>query len=206
MPTPSSDTTPQKFDFKRDLTALIPFLRAFSRSLCRQPAQAEDLAQEALVKAWHARTSFVPGTNMKAWLFTILRNEFYSQARRSWRQMPWDEGAGARVPAAADAQQWYLELCDVADGLRTLPDDQREALILVGAAGFSYQEAGGICGVPDGTFKSRVARGREALAKFLESGAKVPHVAGAAKHGHADIMGQLDAIVPKAARRKTKAE
>lgn len=170
MPSSSKTAASPKFDFKRDLVALIPFLRAFARSICREGAKAEDLAQDALVKAWNARASFVPGTNLKAWLFTILRNEFYSEGRRSWRQMPWDEEAGTRIPAAAHEQQWHHELCGVADGLHSLPTDQREALVLIGAAGFSYTEASQICGVPEGTIKSRVARGRIALLAFMEGG------------------------------------
>ncbi len=190
-----------KFDFKRELIALIPFLRAFARSLCRQSGQAEDLAQEALAKAWHARRSFQTGTNLKAWLFTIMRNEFYSRARRDWRQMPWDDEAGGRIPAAADAQQWHLELCDVAEGLRHLPLEQREAVILIGAAGFSYCEAARICGVPEGTVKSRAARGREALANFLDGGKALTHPSGSRRDsGAADIMAQLAAIVPAGTR------
>src|ERR1700728_2336259 len=160
---PSQITASPKFDFKRDLVALIPFLRAFSHSMCRQHAKAEDLAQEALAKAWKARSSFQPGTNLKAWLFTILRNELYSRARRDWRQTPWDEAAAQDIHAPADEQRGNLELCDTADALRGLPTEQREAVIVVGAAGFSYQEAAKICGVPEGTVKSRVARGRQAL-------------------------------------------
>ena len=193
----SSQTKSVPFDFKRELIALIPFLRAFARSLCSHQAKAEDLAQEALAKAWHARDSFHAGTNLKAWLFTILRNEFYSQARRGWRQLPWDEDAAERVPAAPGAQHWHLELCDVAEGLRALPVDQREAVILVGAAGFSYSQAAKICGVPEGTVKSRVSRGRLALVALMESGGHTalrPSIH--RKGGSADIMAQLAAIRP----------
>jgi RNA polymerase sigma-70 factor (ECF subfamily) len=170
--------------------------------MCRQHAKAEDLAQEALAKAWKARSSFQPGTNLKAWLFTILRNELYSRARRDWRQTEWDQDAAERIPAAADAQHWHLELCDVADGLRSLPVEQREAVILIGAAGFSYSEAGEICGVPEGTVKSRVARGRMALVAFMEGGKTVTHEPVAHhKGGSADIMGQLAAIRPARGKR-----
>ena len=94
--------TPDEADaqFRKDLLALIPFLRAFSRSLCGERELADDLAQEALAKAWQSRDTFRPGSNLKAWLFTILRNQFYSDRRRAWRQAPWDETAVERVPAA----------------------------------------------------------------------------------------------------------
>jgi RNA polymerase sigma-70 factor, ECF subfamily len=185
------------FDFKRDLVALIPFLRAFSHSLCRQHSKAEDLAQETLAKAWRAREDFQPGTNLKAWLFTILRNELYSRARRDWRQTPWDEAAAQYIPAPADAQQWNLELCDTADALRNLPTEQREAVILIGAAGFSYQEAAEICGVPEGTVKSRVARGRQALLEMLAGNTALTRRPNPQRQGGAaDILAQLAAIMP----------
>src|ERR1700755_2508308 len=85
-------------DFKSELLALIPFLRAFARSLCGNHDSADDLAQETLVKAWQSRATFIPGTNLKAWLFTILRNQFYSDRRRAWRQAPWDQEAAERIP------------------------------------------------------------------------------------------------------------
>jgi len=192
--TPAAKPT---FDFKRDLVALIPYLRAFAHTLCRQYSKAEDLAQETLAKAWRAREDFQPGTNLKAWLFTILRNELYSQARRDWRQTPWDEAAAQYIPAPADEQQWNLELCDTADALRQLPTEQREAMILIGAAGFSYHEAAEICGVPEGTVKSRVARGRQALLEALASNKTLAHLPTARRVGGcADIEAQLAAIIP----------
>lgn len=196
MPSPNKTAASPPFDFKRELLVLIPFLRAFARSLCSHHTKAEDLAQDALVKAWHARAGFQPGTNLKAWLFTILRNEFYSRARREWRQLPWDEELGARIPAAANEQHWHHELCDVANGLHSLPTDQREALILIGAAGFSYTEASQICGVPEGTIKSRVARGRQALLGFMEGSRVADGVS--TRDGAADILAQLAVLVPPA--------
>jgi RNA polymerase sigma-70 factor (ECF subfamily) len=135
--------TPDEADaqFRKDLLALIPFLRAFSRSLCGERELADDLAQEALAKAWQSRDTFRPGSNLKAWLFTILRNQFYSDRRRAWRQAPWDETAVERVPAARGEQTWAVQLSDTARALRGLPAEQREALILVGAGGFSYEDA-----------------------------------------------------------------
>jgi RNA polymerase sigma factor (sigma-70 family) len=185
------------FDFQREMIALIPFLRAFAGSLCRHRDLADDLAQETMVKAWRAKSRFEPGTNMKAWLFTILRNELLSRRRRDWRQAHWDEGAAERIPAAADAQVWNLELCDTADALHCLPDDQREALVLVGAAGFSYQEAADICGVPLGTIKSRVARGRAALLDLVDGVKPLTRLDTVREiGGFNDILAQLTAILP----------
>jgi RNA polymerase sigma-70 factor (ECF subfamily) len=195
---PTPKTIPD-FDFKRELMALIPLMRAFARSLCQHPSRAEDLAQDALVKAWKAQASFQVGTNLKAWLFTILRNEFYSRLRREWRQMPWDQESAGRIPAPAQEQQWHLALCDVAEAMRHLPTDQREALILVGAAGFSYAEAAEICAVPQGTVKSRVARARQALLGLTARGGRPAKPLSTAyrQGGIADIMAQLAAIVPQ---------
>jgi RNA polymerase sigma-70 factor, ECF subfamily len=161
-------STAMVHDFQRDLVSLIPHLRAFARSLCRQYELGEDLAQEALAKAWRARDRFEPGTNLKAWLFTIVRNEYYSHGRRAWRQTRWNEANAERQAAPADPQLWSLELSDTANALRELPDVQREALVLVGAGGFSYEDAAKICGAPTGTVKSRVARGRAALIEILD--------------------------------------
>lgn len=157
------------WSFERELVGQIPALRAFSRSLCRNRQLSEDIAQEALAKAWRSRGKFEQG-NLKAWLFTILRNEFYSHCRRISRESAWDEDLAERIPAPPDEQQWAVELSDTVQALYKLPAAQREALVLIGAAGFSYQEAAEICGVPIGTAKSRVARARAAIAAILEDG------------------------------------
>src|ERR687896_455352 len=159
--------------FKRELVGLIPHLRAFARTLCGDPAAADDLAQDAMMKAWDARTSFQPGTNMKAWTFMILRNQFYSEKRRSWRQSQLDQEAAERTLVAADDPAAPIALDELRQALSSLPDEQREALILVGAGGFAYEEAAEICGCAVGTIKSRVARGRVALEALL-TGGKLP--------------------------------
>ncbi len=183
--------------FKADLLELIPFLRAFARSLCGSPDTADDLAQEALVKAWQARASFAAGTNLKAWLFTILRNQFYSDRRRAWRQVPWDEDAAERIPGASGQQSWAAELSDTTRALTALSDEQREALILVGAGGFSYEDAARICNCAVGTVKSRVARARRALISILEGQEPLPPTVHAAQGDAAnEIMAQLDRLVP----------
>jgi len=157
-------------EFKRDLVALIPHLRAFARTLTGDQASADDLAQDALMKAWDARASYQMGTNMKAWTFMILRNQFYSEKRRSWRQTQLDQEAAERTLVAVDDPQAPVELDELRLGLGMLPAEQREALILVGAGGFAYEEAAEICGCAVGTVKSRVSRARKALQAVLEKG------------------------------------
>lgn len=195
--------------FKHDLLELIPFLRAFARSLCGNQETADDLAQETLVKAWQARDMFAPGTNLKAWLFTILRNQFYSDRRRAWRQAPWDQEAAERIPGSAGEQSWAAELSDTARALSCLSDEQREALILVGAGGFSYEDAARICNCAVGTVKSRVARARKSLLAILEGEDSLPPAAQPVEGDAAnEIMAQLDRLAPpevaQAARRRFK--
>lgn len=156
--------------FQRDLVQLIPHLRAFARTLCGDAAAADDLAQDAMLKAWDARRSFQLGTNMKAWTFMILRNQFYSEKRRSWRQTQLDQEAAERTLVAVDDPSAPVELDELRQALGALPDEQREALILVGAGGFAYEEAAAICGCAVGTVKSRVSRARRAVQGVLESG------------------------------------
>jgi RNA polymerase sigma-70 factor (ECF subfamily) len=157
--------------FKRELVQLIPHLRAFARTLCGDPAAADDLAQDAMMKAWDARASFQMGTNMKAWTFMILRNQFYSEKRRSWRQSQLDQEAAERTLVAVDDPEAPVALDELRQGLAMLPPEQREALILVGAGGFAYEEAAEICGCAVGTVKSRVSRARRALHAILDEGA-----------------------------------
>ncbi len=159
--------------FKTELIAAIPHLRAFARSLCNDATQADDLAQETLAKAWKARDSFEPGTSLKAWTFMILRNQFYSEKRRSWRSAPLDAEVAERTLLASDDPSTPLELLELRAALNRLPDDQREALILVGAGGMAYEEAAQVCGCAVGTIKSRVSRARKALEALLnEAGSR----------------------------------
>ncbi len=156
--------------FKRELVGLIPHLRAFARTLAGDAASADDLAQEAMMKAWVARESFHMGTNMKAWTFMILRNQFYSEKRRSWRSTQLDQEAAERTLVAVDDPEAPVALDELRLGLSMLPPEQREALILVGAGGFAYEEAAEICDCAVGTVKSRVSRARKALQAILDSG------------------------------------
>jgi len=146
-------------------------MRAFARALCGDSTAADDLAQDALAKALKARDSYQLGSNMKAWLFMILRNQFFSEKRRSWRVSPLDQDVAERTLRAVDNPTSALELNDVRMALKMLPDVQREALVMVGAGGCSYEEAAAIAGVAVGTVKSRVCRARMALQAVLETGA-----------------------------------
>ena len=154
-------------EFKTDLLGAIPNLRAFAVSLTHNTDRADDLVQETLVKAWDKHASFQPGTNMKAWLFTILRNEFYSQMRKRGREVQDTDGAMTARLAVHPGQQGTVDLEDFRRVLQLLPEDQREAVILIGASGFSYEEAAEICGCAVGTIKSRVSRARTRLQEQL---------------------------------------
>lgn len=154
--------------FMAEIAGLIPSLRSLARLLYRNEESAADLTQETLAKAWAARGSFAPGTNLRAWLFTIMRNQFRSEARRFWRQMPWDEEAAQRIPAAHAEQNWTLELKDTARAMKSLSKRQREALILVGVGGLSSEDTAIVLGSRPTAVKSRVSRARRAVHAMLD--------------------------------------
>ena len=156
-----------EWDFKRAMLECLPGLRAFAVSLSKRHDRADDLVQDTIMKAWAKKTSFEPGTNMKAWLFTILRNEFYSQVRKSGREIQDTDGFFTEQLSNHPNQHGDLDLQDFRAALAKLPEDQREAIILVGASGFAYEEAAEICGCAVGTIKSRVNRARTRLAALL---------------------------------------
>jgi len=156
-------------DFRSEMITLIPYLRAFARALSGNRDEADDLCQETLARAWQNRSSYQMGTNLKAWLFMILRNQFYSGKRRSWRQQPWHDDAADKYGTHNDVQGPRLDLADLSRAMRLLSAEQREALILVGAGGFSYEESASICGCAIGTVKSRVARARSAIQQTLNN-------------------------------------
>ena len=164
-----SDRTPAKpsKSLRSDLLSVVPNLRAFAVSLCGNPDRADDLVQETLVKAWSNFDSFVEGTNLPAWLFTILRNIYYSEYRKRRREVPDSDGVHAAKLASAPAQTAHMDFLDFRDALQKLPHDQREALILIGASGLSYEEAAAVCNCEVGTMKSRVNRARNRLAEML---------------------------------------
>lgn len=152
---------------KAELLAAIPSLRAFAMSLSGNMDRADDLVQETLVKAWTNLGSFTEGTNMAAWLFTILRNLFYSEYRKRRREVADPDGRIAARLTSSPTQGAHMDFLDFNEALQQLSADQREALILVGASGMSYEEAAEICGCAVGTMKSRVNRARNRLAQLL---------------------------------------
>ena len=147
--------------------AAVPSLRAFAISLSGNVDRADDLVQETLLRALVNIDSFEPGTNLPAWLFTILRNLFRSDYRKRRREVEDADGNYAKTLKTQPAQSAHLEFEEYRNALYKLPQDQREALILVGASGFSYEEAAAICDCAVGTIKSRVNRARTRLSELL---------------------------------------
>ncbi len=160
-------TATSTFSFADELIVAMPSLRAFAMAMCGNATTANDLVQETLLKAWSHQNLFTPGTNFKAWLFTILRNTYYSQYRRLRREVL-DPGKIAELKCVSPNQTSHVNLIEFSRALQELPPDQREALILVGAEGYSYEEAASITGCAVGTVKSRVNRARVRLARRLE--------------------------------------
>src|SRR6476659_2413445 len=149
---------------KDDIVALLPDLRAFARFMCREREAADDLVQNTILAALDKQAQFEPGTNLKGWLFTIMRNRFYSDLRSQKRRpTPIDDPDNSSLTAIANPEA-TLELKALSSALWQLSPQAREALILVGAGGFSYEEAAGLCGCSVGTLKARVSRARKVLA------------------------------------------
>jgi RNA polymerase sigma-70 factor, ECF subfamily len=154
--------------FRDQLVALLPSLRAFSRGLCGNRDMADDLAQDTMMRAWAARASYTQGSNFRAWMFMIMRNQFYTTIRKNARTTSLDPEVAERVLVVAPAQQNGINVNDVAKALQKLPAEQREVLLLIGASGLSYEEAADVIGCAMGTVKSRLARGRTALAALID--------------------------------------
>jgi len=152
---------------KADLISAVPNLRAFALALCGNADKADDLVQETLVRAYGSLSSLAEGTNLMAWLVTILRNAYYNEYVKRRREVADPEGVIAGQLVSPPAQNAHMDLLDFRAALQQLPPDQREALILIGASGFSYDEAGSICNCAAGTVKSRVSRARERLSDLL---------------------------------------
>lgn len=180
--------------FKQELTGVIPHLRAFARGLCGRPDLADDLVQETLLKAWAAQERFEPGTSMRAWTFVILRNAYLTDMRRNRFRGEYDETVAERTLTAPPGQEGPLHLSDMHRALLTLPPERREALLLVGAGGFSYEEAAEICQCAVGTIKSRVGRARAALTRMIETGEMPRRAKGEEDAAHAAIMRDLDHV------------
>lgn len=157
-------------EFSRQLISLIPHLRAFARAFAGGAQDADDLAQEALARAWESRGSYAPGTNLKAWLFAILRNHHLGQLRRSWRQTPLDPEVAERTLVAPDRPDRSIALDQLRLALSSLNREQRETVVLIGVGGLTYEEVAEICDCPVGTVRSRLNRARNSLADLLEQG------------------------------------
>ncbi|MBX3483114.1 sigma-70 family RNA polymerase sigma factor [Phenylobacterium sp.] len=155
--------------WRDDVVGLIPALRAFAWSLSHNGSDADDLVQDTLIKAWSNRDKFEPGTNLRAWLFTILRNTYYTNVLRRRREVRDEMGEYASTLKTPPTQDWTIAMRSLQDALQQLPAEHREALILVGAAGLSYEEAADICGCALGTIKSRVNRARARLLKIMDA-------------------------------------
>jgi len=153
--------------FREGLIEALPALRAFARSLCGKRDVADDLVQETMMKAWQARTRFQPGTNLKAWLFVILRNEFYSSHRRAKTVANFAAIESLKPDGVEAGQHAKLDLADLMRAFNQLAPEQKEALMLT-AGEFSYEEAASICGCAVGTIKSRVSRARKHLQQLIE--------------------------------------
>ncbi|MDA0820629.1 MAG: sigma-70 family RNA polymerase sigma factor [Proteobacteria bacterium] len=189
-------TAAQKLEFKRELEEVIPHLRAFARGLCGRPDMADDLVQEALLKAWAAQERFEPGTSMRAWTFVILRNAYLTDMRRNRFRGEYDENVAERILTAPASQEEPIHLSDLHRALLTLPPERREALLLVGAGGFSYEEAANICGCAIGTIKSRVGRARAALTSMMEEGS-IPQRSLDDAGAHPAILQELESVANK---------
>jgi len=155
--------------WREEVVALIPALRAFAWSLSHNGSDADDLVQDTLIKAWTNRDKFEPGTNLRAWMFTILRNTYYTHVLRRRREVRDEQGEYAGQLRTPATQDWSVAMRSLQLALQRLPPEHREALILVGAAGLSYEEAAEICGCALGTIKSRVNRARARLLKIMDA-------------------------------------
>jgi RNA polymerase sigma-70 factor, ECF subfamily len=165
---PARKDSPDRSELRGEILELVPALRAFARALTRDAAEADDLLQEALLKALASLHQFRPGTNLRAWLFTIVRNTFYTNYRKSRRETP-TAPEDMNTQVCEPGQYWSVKMRALHAAILKLPADQREALMLVGGAGMTYEEAAEICDCALGTIKSRVSRARSRLLELLDS-------------------------------------
>ena len=172
---------------KDELTALLPMMRSFAQSLCRDHAQADDLTQDALLSAWRRRDSYQQGTNLKAWVFTIIRNQFYSDKRRSWRVLQLDPAVAEETLTAVSNPIAALELDDVRRAMLDLSKVRLEALLMIAVRGDGYTRVAKVCACAEGTVKSRVSRARQALHATLD-GRTLSGVRGTASGAMASIL------------------
>ncbi|QMW24496.1 sigma-70 family RNA polymerase sigma factor [Sandaracinobacteroides saxicola] len=165
-----AELAPAEFDriFRALMLKNVPALRAFARLLCGNRDTADDVVQDTLMRAWAARASFRLDSNFRAWSFRILRNHYFSLCRKSGRMTSWDPDAAERLLISPAGQETALHMRDFERGLATLSPEQREALLLVNASGMPYEEVAEVTGCAVGTVKSRVARARAALTRYLD--------------------------------------
>lgn len=156
--------------FSKQMVALIPSLRAFARGLCRDRTLADDLVQEAMMRAWGSRGTYQEGTNFRAWMYTILRNHFYNTLAKNSRLTSFDPEMGERLLIQEPTQEHGINVSDVNKAMALLPPQQREMLLLIAGAGMSYDEAAVVAGCGMGTVKSRLNRARRAIRAIVEGG------------------------------------
>lgn len=166
---PPSPAVAQTSEVTRSVAALIPALRGFARSLTRDPTEADDLLQETLTRALANLHQFTPGTNLKAWLFAILRNTHISIAKKRGRERSLLSGVEAEDVGMAPPQPWIAATGALRAALAALPADQRDVVVLIGGFGLSYDECAEVCGCAIGTIKSRLNRARSKLAEALDA-------------------------------------
>ena len=159
-----------------DIVELIPALRAFARTFYRDRSEADDLVQETLTRALSSIHQFRPGTSMKSWLFTIMRNAFYTKIKIETREAPGSADCVSLRPASDPTQEWAARGREIAQAIQRLPEQQREVLMLIGVLGVSYDEAAGICGCAMGTVKSRLNRARLRLLEEMGEASPVSSV------------------------------
>ncbi len=184
--------------FRKDIAALAPHLRSFALSLCRDAGRADDLVQDTMLRAWEFRSQYQSGTILRAWMFTILRNKFLGDQRRSWRVCELDSAVAENTLQAVSDPISILALDELRRALTQLSADQRKAVMLIGAGGYAYGEAAAICGASVGTIKSRTSRGRTRLHNILETGAYTADglPSGAAMSTILDQVDQISRGVP----------
>ena len=184
-----------ELSFVDRLEALMPEMRAFARSLCRDGAMADDLVQEGCLKAWSSADSFDHAQPMRPWLFRIIRNEYYMQLRRSWRNVQVDDRFIETALVEDPAQEVSQDFARLQRIIADLPRIQRDALLLVVAAGMTYEEAAEVCKCSPGTVKSRVSRARDAVRKRFDSHERIARRrSGETLSGMAALLSQLDNI------------
>jgi RNA polymerase sigma factor (sigma-70 family) len=189
----STDKT-GNFDFRTELTGVLPHLRAFARGLCGRPDYADDLVQETMLKAWAARESFQPGTSIRSWTFVILRNVYLSEARRNRFRGDYDPDVAEKILSRPASQEDGLHMGDLRTAMMRLSPERREALLLVGAGGFSYEEAADIAECAVGTMKSRVARARRSLEDMLTTEGDKALRGKSRAASHTEILDDLDKV------------